>query len=42
MKLLIIGGDGTIGKKVSAYFISKYDVLIGYDFRDPISRRLSL
>ncbi|MGB1204555.1 MAG: short chain dehydrogenase [Chitinophagales bacterium] len=29
MKILIIGGNGTIGKKVVAYFKTKYDVLIG-------------
>ena len=29
MKILIIGGNGTIGKKVTAYFQSKYEVLIG-------------
>ena len=29
MKILIIGGHGTIGKKVAAYFQSKYEVLIG-------------
>lgn len=28
MKILIIGGNGTIGKKVSAYFKSKYEVII--------------
>jgi len=26
---LIVGGNGTIGKKVAAYFKTKYDVLIG-------------
>lgn len=29
MKILIIGGNGTIGKKVSQYFKSKYEVIIG-------------
>lgn len=29
MKIFIIGGNGTIGKKVTAYFRSKHDVLIG-------------
>lgn len=29
MKILIIGGNGTIGKKVSAYLNTKYEVLIG-------------
>ncbi len=29
MKILIIGGNGTIGKKVTQYFKTKYDVLIG-------------
>ncbi|MEO1435578.1 MAG: short chain dehydrogenase [Bacteroidota bacterium] len=29
MKILIIGGHGTIGKKVSEYFASKYQVIIG-------------
>ncbi len=29
MKILIIGGNGTIGKKVSAYFSKKHDVIIG-------------
>ncbi len=29
MKILIIGGNGTIGKKVSSYFKSKHEVLIG-------------
>ncbi len=29
MKLLIIGGNGTIGKKVSAYFSKKHDIIIG-------------
>lgn len=29
MKILIIGGNGTIGKKVTEYFKSKYEVLIG-------------
>lgn len=29
MKMLIIGGNGTIGKKVAKYFKSKYEVLIG-------------
>ncbi|SHJ36294.1 short chain dehydrogenase [Pseudozobellia thermophila] len=29
MKILIIGGNGTIGKKVSAYFRGKYEVIIG-------------
>lgn len=29
MKILIIGGNGTIGRKVSEYFKSKYEVLIG-------------
>ncbi len=28
MKILIIGGDGTIGKKVSAHFSKKHEVLI--------------
>ncbi|WP_420572477.1 short chain dehydrogenase [Kordia sp.] len=28
MKILIIGGNGTIGKKVSAYFSQNHDVLI--------------
>ena len=29
MKILIIGGNGTIGRKVSEYFKTKYEVLIG-------------
>ena len=29
MRILIIGGNGTIGKKVSEYFKSKYEVIIG-------------
>ena len=29
MKILIIGGNGTIGKKVSAYFSKKHEVIIG-------------
>lgn len=29
MKILIIGGNGTIGRKVSAHFKAKHDVLIG-------------
>ena len=29
MRILIIGGYGTIGKKVSAYFKSRHDVIIG-------------
>ena len=29
MKILIIGGHGTIGKKVSAHFENKHEVLIG-------------
>ena len=29
MKILIVGGNGTIGKKVSAYFSKKHDVIIG-------------
>ncbi len=29
MKVLIIGGNGTIGKKVTAYFQQKHEVLIG-------------
>lgn len=29
MKMLIIGGDGTVGKKVTEYFKSKHEVLIG-------------
>ncbi len=29
MKILIIGGKGTIGKKVSSYFSKDHDVLIG-------------
>ncbi len=29
MKILIIGGNGTIGRKVATYFQSKYDVIIG-------------
>ena len=29
MKILIIGGKGTIGKKVSAHFAKSHDVLIG-------------
>ena len=29
MKVLIIGGNGTIGSKVAEYFQSKYEVLIG-------------
>ena len=28
MKILIIGGNGTIGKKVSAYFVQNHEVLI--------------
>jgi NAD(P)-dependent dehydrogenase (short-subunit alcohol dehydrogenase family) len=29
MKILIIGGNGTIGKKVSAHFSKKHEILIG-------------
>ena len=29
MKILIIGGNGTIGKKVSAHFAKKHEVIIG-------------
>ena len=29
MKILIIGGNGTIGKKVSAHFSKKHDIVIG-------------
>ena len=29
MKILIIGGNGTIGKKVSVHFAKKHDVIIG-------------
>ncbi len=29
MKILIIGGNGTIGKKVSTHFSRKHDVVIG-------------
>lgn len=29
MKVLIVGGNGTIGKKVSAHFSKKHDVIIG-------------
>ena len=29
MKILIIGGNGTIGKKVSSYFSKNHDVVIG-------------
>ncbi|MDC8003293.1 short chain dehydrogenase [Aureisphaera galaxeae] len=29
MKILIIGGNGTIGKKVTAYFQQKHNVIIG-------------
>ncbi|MBT3322736.1 MAG: short chain dehydrogenase [Anaerolineae bacterium] len=29
MKILIIGGNGTIGKKVSAYFSKSHEVIIG-------------
>ena len=29
MKILIIGGKGTIGKKVSAHFSRKHEILIG-------------
>ena len=29
MKILIIGGSGTIGKKVSDYFSTKHEILIG-------------
>jgi len=29
MKIIIIGGNGTIGSKVSAHFTKKHDVLIG-------------
>ena len=28
MKILIIGGEGTIGKKVSSHFLKKHEVLI--------------
>ena len=28
MKILIIGGNGTIGKKVSAYFAQKHEIII--------------
>ena len=29
MKILIIGGNGTIGKKVSKHFSKKHEVIIG-------------
>jgi len=29
MKIIIIGGNGTIGKKVSAHFAKKHEILIG-------------
>ncbi|MCP4143198.1 MAG: short chain dehydrogenase [Chloroflexi bacterium] len=29
MKILIVGGNGTIGKKVSAHFAKKHEVIIG-------------
>ena len=29
MKILIIGGNGTIGKKVSAHFSKKHEIIIG-------------
>ena len=29
MKILIIGGNGTIGKKVSAHFVQKQEIIIG-------------
>ena len=29
MKILIIGGNGTIGKKVSAHFAKKHEIIIG-------------
>ena len=29
MKLLIIGGNGTIGRKVTAHFAAKHDIIIG-------------
>ena len=29
MKILIIGGKGTIGKKVTEYFVQKHEVIIG-------------
>ena len=29
MKILIIGGNGTIGKKVSRHFLNKHEVIIG-------------
>ena len=29
MKILIIGGKGTIGKKVSEYFAKKHEIVIG-------------
>ena len=29
MKILIVGGNGTIGKKVSKYFSKKHEVIIG-------------
>jgi len=28
MKILMIGGNGTIGKKVSAHFLKKHEVII--------------
>jgi len=29
MKILIIGGKGTVGKKVSAHFLKKHEIIIG-------------
>jgi dTDP-4-dehydrorhamnose reductase len=29
MKILIIGGNGTIGKKVSAHFSKNHEVIVG-------------
>jgi nucleoside-diphosphate-sugar epimerase len=29
MKIIVIGGNGTIGKKVSQHFSRKHDLIIG-------------
>jgi NAD(P)-dependent dehydrogenase (short-subunit alcohol dehydrogenase family) len=37
LKILIIGGSGTIGKKVSDYFLKKHEILIGGRHSDDVS-----
>ena len=38
MKILIIGGNGTIGKKVSSHFAKKHEVTIAGNLKDLYQR----